>query len=202
VPRAYIARLAQAARRLFSSKGPDVLEDLAPELQAGITIENAPFEYLLVSGKIPWTARVIVAGAAGVFTHGVIRNPANSGIMSVIEGFLIANRTGAASPYDLQINTAAQPALTTQGQVRPRDLRIVGQPATIMGTINNAAEQGIGYGELYVPTLSAILVPHNALLAPGTDFYWVPGNLNQEIFLWVFGYERQLESSESAVNAP
>jgi len=99
---------------------PDATLSLLPEL--GINMVLPSDELLYHMGWIRWTRGVNVAAVAAQFGVSRMRNPANSNIMSLIEGVLLT--AAGTSKFDLDLITGANSDFATVDlSAIPRDAR-------------------------------------------------------------------------------
>jgi len=189
-------RYDRLLRRVADLKGPgskvnDVLEELFPTLD----VENVPSELLFLSG---W--RLFIGGgqfvsAVGERQHVQLFNPADSGMLIVLEDiYLSSGNATAMSLLPTLTQFVSQP-----GGGNARDTR-AGLPNSvgIIGELSSPAAFSPDAVVRISPGLTLKLAPQNdiAVLAPGTGF-----NVSEEataiqlqfVFFW---RERVAEASE------
>lgn len=192
-------------RRLFSTKGGELLHGISDQVQVGLDLsQGMSFENRYLLGVRSWAATVALgAGGAANRNWCYFTNPAGSGVVAVIEGFASSPSAGSVTVVwgltDSPGNglTGLNPTL--------RDSRayalsgfISQQSALTIGYINTAGAIPAGTGVqrnilAHASTDGQFDIP--VVLFPGITFFYA-GLTNAAEDLGVWWYERAAEKSE------
>lgn len=103
-------------------------------------------------------------GAGGELAHVQLFNPANSGIITIVDLALLESSTTDL----ISIRTTTEAIGSLGAQEGFRDRRLSGGPATQVRQLSDVAAQGSQVGTIRIPTAESVQVPLDFILAPGT----------------------------------
>lgn len=199
-------RLADAIRRVY---GEDLdVGTFAPELAAIIALENDRFENRYPQGLRYWTTgEITVAANPANLSRLQIHNPPSSGLIVVVEGFIVysapaggsylVTRDGAlagAPTNNLAVDTrvplsAAQRRVASLNRIDNTLAAPTGERMSRRGAI---ATQDTVFNFRAGPESPIVLVPN-------TVAELVSGNVNQALSALGYGYERTGRPEELVV---
>lgn len=185
---------------MFTYRGGEPLEAVAPELLAQIPLDSDRLWISRLRGELAWSTYLSATGDA---THpGVvaISNPNPSGIVTMIEGLVISNINATQESTQILFNAfiAGSPPTGTGGIVRNRDNRVKGSPTTIAGATTNAATPGVLLGQIVLAAGTTIYVPVELVMGEGNEVIIAVGANTKAVSVWAWGRERGLEPGEKA----
>src|SRR6267378_2513973 len=196
-------RLAEALRRAYGEQLE--ISTFAPELAAHIILENDRFENRLLQGLRYWTTgNVIITASVGNVSRIQIHNPPSSGILVIVEGFVVRAAVGtdyvvtrdgalAGTPTaNLATDTRIPPSAASRkvaslnridnslpalsGEIMSRRTVVAGQDA-IFNFLEGGPEQPL-------------------VLVPNTVCEVINNTQNSALTALGFGYERQARPEE------
>lgn len=85
MPDVWLGRLNRAIEKLYNIKGGPTLVDVNPSIVANVSANQPPAEERYLQGWDKYALRFFVPATAAQFAQTQLRNPANSGVMIVIE---------------------------------------------------------------------------------------------------------------------
>lgn len=192
-------------RRLFSTKGGELLHGIAGDVQVGLDLaQGMNFENRWLLGVRSWASTVALgAGGAGNRNWMYWTNPANSGVVAVIEGLASSPSAGVATVAwgltDTPGNglTGANPTLRDSRAYASAGF-ITQQSALTIGYINTAGAIPAGTGVTrniltHASTDGHFEIP--IVLYPGITLFYA-GNTNAAEDIAAWWYERAIEKSE------
>jgi hypothetical protein len=195
----YVDRYSDALKVLLGARSGEPIHELAPELVACITLEDANAEFMAPLGVRAWTSGIVsqIGDATHIAEIEVI-NPAGSNFFTVVTGASVSGPQASTS-YDLILDgTAAGGALIVPVF---RDTRLTGKPATQLssGKPDTAigAQQVVeqqSTGTTLVGNINFVTLPY--VLFPGHRIKLEPAVVNLTLTAQLWGYERQLVPGE------
>lgn len=190
-------RYNQLLTRTLNMKGGEPLETVAPELQPVFPLDTDRAWYARLRQETLWVSIGEVTGDA---THpGIlyIQNVVSSGIVTQIDGILLANRNAAAVLYrgSHQAGTSSGSA----GNIFNRDNRVRGLPST-RALSNTTVAAPAGVDQFFIQLLpdTTFYVPIEYVLGEQNEFVIYTGANAQKVTATIFGRERPLEPGEKA----
>ena len=190
------ARLENFIRRWGSMKGGgSVLSETLGDVFPTLDLQNlAPDNYAL-AGWYPFFIFGSVIGIAAQQTGISLINPANSGHIVVVDGFILRLEVGSRATIGTSLPLFTPFVLSSAA----RDTRLAARTgnATLGGNANvGAAENGM-IVQLAGNVDREIILPHGtAILAPGTQLAVVTSTVNVDTTASFFGHVRIAEPSE------
>lgn len=192
-------RLTSPLVRIFGMKtGGNPAPTLAPEVQPTLDINDADpsLAWLRLERLLAFNFS-LAAGGAGNWTAVMIRNPANSGALLVIERFLGAS--AAADVVSATISAAAD--YTTAGSPSPRDTRWITPAGSYVGTGRASSQITLvaspaGFVHTRSPQNTFLVLEAPVVLSPGWAFVLYPGIANAALSGFVQWRERPLPQEE------
>lgn len=169
--------------------------DVAPELIAAIVLETSPFEYTAALGDRPCVGFANVQAGAGLRSVIGLVNPANSGVLAIIERIDFVSNAGAA---DLVIRQNDGNFAGINPNANLRDQRIAGSPvcaveSDVLHVVGGQVRAVINHLN---PRLEATAQAGLWLLSPGTNIVMEPGADNQALEVSIWWREKQVDASE------
>lgn len=196
-------RLAEAIRRAYGEELQ--IDTFSPEIVAGVLLENDRFENRLLQGLRYWsTGEIIVAANPGNVSRLQIHNPAGSGQIVVVEGFVVWNPLvgGYIVTRDGALSAAPTQNLAT-------DLRVPisagDRKVASLNRIDNVLPAPSGVKIARRTAVAGVDVIFNFLeggpeepivLVPNTVCDLVNGTVNQALSCYGFGYDRPARPEE------
>lgn len=191
--------------RLFPIKGRPISPGMSPELMPVVIVQPEQPEMALLRSERLYSASVVQGGVAGQTCKGLIRNPANSGGLVILEAVWLFNIAGA---IDCQIRTQPLPSppvdLATVFTGSTRDTRIARGVATsavpgfaiVSNETSVAAPVGAIHFHVNLPAVTPIPVTMPFVLGPNTALEVNGVQANQGFGFAFFWRERAAEPSE------
>lgn len=201
MPDVWLSRINRSLEKLFNVKGGPTLVDIDPALRAvqqiGSGVENRYLE-----GWNRFIGSFAVAAVAAQFSRALIRNPANSNVVAVLESIY---PFGATAQVDMGIENA-QPSLgTVQAAgtlLRRLDARSGFSDAVcILSSDTNATQNpGAAFVPLRRNTSAEVIVTANQeiTLLPNDGWWMVSDVVNVQLLVNIIWRERPIEQSESS----
>lgn len=206
-----VSRWATFARRLLNLKGPS-LQGLNPEFSVSIS-ESDRLDYWALAGVRPFSQSFALAAAAAKFNLWALVNPANSGLLVVVEQVIF--QAAAGDDVQVQMRDAGVQLTAKAGfaeaNLFPSDSRLIIGAAGSLGTRVQTAQDASTViastyiNQLYRNTTQQNFVAGNAgtqigrpiaVLSPNNMVYVFGATLNVAQVVTFVGYERTLELSE------
>jgi len=189
------ARLENFIRRWGSIKGGgSVLSESLGDVFPVLDLENLTPENQAPAGWTPFFRFATVVGVAAQVAGLSIFNPADSGVIVVVDGCFIRAETNGIVTIGRSL-----PLFTGVTNVRPRDTRL----APFSGKARIGANANVGAAEtgISIRALAAIdfilEIPNGlAVLAPGGQLAVVAANVNMDLTCSFYGRARLAEPSE------
>ena len=171
------------------------VEELASELHADFTIENDRPEWAYLKGeKLCW-GRVNVGASVANRSLAILRNPAGSGVLMVLQSFLIQVTAGV--PCIFQPNSVAAAATDVGGQLRDHRGTVLGALVLNRWFSKNTAVLPSGAFVLVSTGAAQITGSIDVVLSPGTEIYFTANADNIAVEASCVWRERQLSELES-----
>jgi hypothetical protein len=135
VPELGHKRWAETLRRLGSMTGEDVLTTVSPDLGIAVVLENDRPENAFLGHEFYQVGRLVRAAVVGELSWVGIRNPANSGVVVIVEAMTVDD--SSSTPIAVSANytqDTSDPEDTTISGPFNRDTRLDGIAAAYVGT--------------------------------------------------------------------
>ena len=187
-------------RRLFPIKDRSIAPIMASELVGQVVVQEWSTELYKLRGDNLAAALASRSAVAAEFAHIVIRNPANSGNLVILEQVWVAVSTAM-----LVIMAREGPALvvgfaavaTTFRDSRAGTATAIGETVATVSTLSNAAGQGgNGFAVVPIPASPGVQFDLPLVLAPGSGLIIRGATANSTLRLTLLWRERVAEPSE------
>lgn len=195
-------RFSDGLRRLLGVRPGPVGDMISDELVATLSLNDAELvEQRALMGIKSWYAQLTVAALAGNRSELIVRNPDNSGQLSVIEGFKLTAMSSSVGVAPIRVAAGAWSVQTT---ARFRDTRLASVLTTQRPHTAFYARQGAAVATGgYIYSLATGEVNEEiewwTVLAAGDSVIWQPANDNEALTMYVWGYERSVLTDERSL---
>ena len=199
----YLQRQSDWLRSYLRARSGEPVHELSPELVAAIILENDRPETMVLQHTFPWsTGLVVVAANVGFNGKLQINNPANSGIIVVVQGLKIVGKPtagllrftlngalGTTPAPNISLDSrarivAAQPIVASENRIS----NTTGMNGVIFDLVSVTVALGDGSSE--------VLKTRPVILTPGHTAEIWNQTTNEACNFFGWGYERPLESTE------
>lgn len=199
-----VGRFSRMLQKLFGMKGTQAAKQLSGEIYPSFPLFSG-VENRYLEGWQRFAMTVVQVGAAANLTDVVLRNPAGSGVLAIVEEVLISNGVATTS---YQISTGNATAGVDKAVVQaPQilDRRAGSQTGSALkltsGTTLGGQIVGTVIKALVLPNPGIFLWPNDENqeipLLPGDGFQVEEETVNQLIVVSLTWRQRSLEESES-----
>lgn len=183
-----IALSRAAARAAGMNDGELGLARLGETLTPTMDLWSRP-EWALLRGERLWMVNPSIGATVAEFSQVGIRNPVGSGLITVVQGWLL----NSAVTGNFQVRAAASTLVDATSTPNARDSRV--PLLTGIQTVSLATSAAAALGSLYMTirelSSSSTARELNFVLSPGFDVYIGPDAVNLLINATIWGYERQ-----------
>jgi len=194
-------RWSEQLRRMFGMKGQELVSaELSPEVSPTIQLEGPDAEWNFLKGVRDCAAGDTLAAAVGFQSKWRVRNPADSGVIGILEEIELVSSTGAlayrvtGNAQTVNFPTVVLSAVTDGRWGAIGDAR----PALIVSASNTQATGPAG--EIFVETRRAVDVEFRysrpLVLIPGACVDFGTPSFNLALFMWVRWRERAVAALE------
>lgn len=205
MPRIQSGRWSELLRRALNLVGTEeVAGELSPEVSPTWELEGSTAEWEFLKGvRLVGGAGELSAVAGQLATFQIV-NPADSGVLGILE--IVSATQAAGSAFHVRLAQSAEAALATVVQTGPRDTRwrqITTSISALQFTGQTQVAQ-ISVGTLLLDETLNSRVPgqylHSVVMAPGSTIQWQHQTANTDTRAYAVWKERPLLAVEDVTS--
>lgn len=178
MPKINASAWEQIAHAIFGIQGENPIPDLEYALRAAVVLRSDRPEWGFPAGEMLCAGQILVGGVASERTWSALRNPADSGVLVVVEDFTLDNGTNTEHTFAVLSPAVAKPVADSVVTGFVRDSRweptiVAAIPACRIAGGSQGANPAVNTQWSYNPSTGAgaqrRLRGALAILGPGAD---------------------------------
>lgn len=190
-----IGRFSEQLRRMFGMAGEErVASHLSPELSATVEVQSESPDLDFLKGVRNCSVGITLAAAAGFTTFFRLRNPADSGVVTVIDKIVLQPLNGAEMAIARGLETTDLLTGTVASSViDPRWQASGATGSTMLLSVSNGIATGVVGDNLLRVNLDIRQIHEytkGIVLTPGSSCDWGSQTVNVLMFTYVTWFER------------